>query len=80
MSDTPKRQGRPKGSKNRQPRGDVIKIRDLNEENPLTSYLDDVQAAQGLRTRSSAGQIVLDDARIRRLFLSPNIDTTLVPE
>lgn len=72
--------GRPKGSKNRQYRGGVIKIRDLDETNPLASYLDDVQEAQGLNTRSAAGQLVLSDARSRRLFLPSGIDTTLAQE
>ena len=75
-----KRPGRPKGSKNRHPRGGVIKIRDLDETNPLSSYLDDVQTTQGLNTRSAAGQMVIADARARRLFLPSSTDTSIVLE
>jgi hypothetical protein len=80
MSDDPKRLGRPKGSKNRQPKGALIKIRDLTPENPLASYLDDVKSVQGLATRSAAGQLVLDHARQQRLFLSSGTDTSIASE
>ena len=80
MSDDPKRPGRPKGSKNLRPKGSIIKIRDLDTENPLASYLDDVQAAQRLKSRSAAGQLVLGAARDRRLFLTPGTDTILASE
>lgn len=78
MSDESKRPGRRKGSKNVQHKGDVIKIRDLDTTNPITAYLDDVKETQGLKTRSSAGQLVLDYARQRRLFLPDGIDASLV--